>query len=168
MGVPSISIMLHELIKLLHHAQCHDVILFRLGTSGGVGKNMIIVFGDRQTFRGNWFLQVVYASPLAILGNRLDYNIESPCKNTSLLLSLGLAPGTVVITDKAVDYSFRPQYEQAVLGKVITRSTELDEGVASELLQCSSELKDFPAVIGHTMCAHDFYEGTNSLLHTGC
>lgn len=41
MGVPSISIMLHELIKLLHHAQCHDVILFRLGTSGGVGKTSL-------------------------------------------------------------------------------------------------------------------------------
>lgn len=40
MGVPSISIMLHELIKLLHHAQCRDVILFRLGTSGGVGRNL--------------------------------------------------------------------------------------------------------------------------------
>lgn len=111
MGVPSISIMLHELIKLLHHAQCHDVILFRLGTSGGVG----------------------------------------------------LAPGTVVITDKAVDYSFRPQFEQAVLGKVITRNTELDEEVANELLQCSSELENFPAVIGHTMCAHDFYEGQGRL-----
>lgn len=43
MGVPSISIMLHELIKLLHHAQCRDVILFRLGTSGGVGKSIIII-----------------------------------------------------------------------------------------------------------------------------
>ncbi|XP_054888422.1 uridine phosphorylase 2 [Poeciliopsis prolifica] len=111
MGVPSISIMLHELIKLLHHAQCRDVVLFRLGTSGGVG----------------------------------------------------LAPGTVVITDKAVDYSFRPQFEQVVLGKVITRSTELDEGVASELLQCSSELQNFSAVIGNTMCIHDFYEGQGRL-----
>lgn len=74
--------------------------------------------------------------------------------------SVGLAPGTVVITDKAVDYSFRPQYEQVVLGKVITRSTELDEGVSSELLQCSSELNIFPTVIGNTMCTHDFYEGT--------
>lgn len=41
MGVPSISIMLHELIKLLHHAQCRDVVLFRLGTSGGVGKTWL-------------------------------------------------------------------------------------------------------------------------------
>lgn len=78
-----------------------------------------------------------------------------------LVLSLGLAPGTVVVTDKAVDYAFRPQFEQVVLGKVITRSTELDEGVAGELLQCSSELENFPTVIGNTMCTHDFYEGTS-------
>lgn len=77
-----------------------------------------------------------------------------------LSCSVGLAPGTVVITDKAVDYSFRPQFEQVVLGKVITRSTELDEGVSNELLQCSSELNSFPTVIGNTMCTHDFYEGT--------
>ncbi|KAK1789069.1 hypothetical protein P4O66_015023, partial [Electrophorus voltai] len=70
MGAPSISIMLHELIKLLYHSRCRDVILFRIGTSGGIG----------------------------------------------------LAPGTVVITDKAVDSFFRPQFEQVVLGKVIVRS----------------------------------------------
>lgn len=40
MGIPSISIMLHELIKLLHHARCIDFILFRIGTSGGVGKSI--------------------------------------------------------------------------------------------------------------------------------
>lgn len=75
------------------------------------------------------------------------------------VLPAGLEPGTVVVTDKAVDYAFRPQFEQVVLGKVITRSTELDEGVASELLQCSSEMKNVPTVIGNTMCTHDFYEG---------
>ncbi|KAM9664399.1 LOW QUALITY PROTEIN: uridine phosphorylase 2 [Trichechus inunguis] len=37
MGVPSISIMLHELIKLLHHARCCDVTVIRIGTSGGIG-----------------------------------------------------------------------------------------------------------------------------------
>uniref|UniRef100_A0A8C6V1N0 Uridine phosphorylase 2 n=1 Tax=Neogobius melanostomus TaxID=47308 RepID=A0A8C6V1N0_9GOBI len=100
MGVPSISIMLHELIKLLHHAQCRDMVLFRLGTSGGVG----------------------------------------------------LPAGTVVITDKAVDYSFQPKFEQVVLGKVITRSTELDEGVSNELLQYSTEIPNLPTVIG-TPCA---------------
>ncbi|XP_064615152.1 uridine phosphorylase 2-like isoform X2 [Liolophura sinensis] len=37
MGVPSLSIILHELFKLLHHAQCEDVIFFRVGSSGGIG-----------------------------------------------------------------------------------------------------------------------------------
>nr|XP_014965674.2 uridine phosphorylase 2 isoform X2 [Macaca mulatta] len=36
MGIPSISIMLHELIKLLHHARCCDVTIIRIGTSGGI------------------------------------------------------------------------------------------------------------------------------------
>lgn len=92
-----------------------------------------------------------------------DYNVS-----IYPLSALGLAPGTVVITDKAVDYSFHPQFEQVVLGKVIIRSTELDEGVASALLQCSSELQNFPSVIGNTMCTHDFYEGINSMSRSGC
>ncbi|KAM9307580.1 uridine phosphorylase 1 [Gastrophryne carolinensis] len=37
MGIPSISIMLHELIKLLYHSKCTDVIVIRIGTSGGIG-----------------------------------------------------------------------------------------------------------------------------------
>ncbi|KAM6080384.1 LOW QUALITY PROTEIN: uridine phosphorylase 2 [Theristicus caerulescens] len=37
MGIPSISIVLHELIKLLHHAKCGDVTIIRIGTSGGLG-----------------------------------------------------------------------------------------------------------------------------------
>ncbi|KAI7809094.1 putative uridine phosphorylase 2, partial [Triplophysa rosa] len=111
MGVPSISIMLHELIKLLYHAKCRDVIIFRIGTSGGIG----------------------------------------------------LPAGTVVITEKAVDSFFRPQFDQVVLGKMIVRSTELDEDVAKQLLQYSTELPDIPTVIGNTMCTHDFYEGQGRL-----
>ncbi|XP_023166040.1 uridine phosphorylase 1-like isoform X2 [Drosophila hydei] len=36
-GGPSISILLHELIKLVYHAKCQDPVFFRLGTSGGIG-----------------------------------------------------------------------------------------------------------------------------------
>ncbi|XP_076009978.1 uridine phosphorylase 1-like [Genypterus blacodes] len=36
-GIPSIAIMLHELFKLLHHANCSDVTILRIGTSGGIG-----------------------------------------------------------------------------------------------------------------------------------
>ncbi|XP_076309026.1 uridine phosphorylase 1-like [Tachypleus tridentatus] len=37
MGIPSVSIMLHEVIKLMYHAQCKDVTFFRIGTCGGIG-----------------------------------------------------------------------------------------------------------------------------------
>ncbi|KAG8572293.1 hypothetical protein GDO81_012005 [Engystomops pustulosus] len=39
MGIPSISIMLHELIKLLYHSKCTDVTVIRIGTSGGIGMD---------------------------------------------------------------------------------------------------------------------------------
>ncbi|KAL4646946.1 uridine phosphorylase 1-like isoform X1 [Arapaima gigas] len=107
MGIPSIAIMLHELIKLLHHAHCSDVTILRIGTSGGIG----------------------------------------------------LSPGTVVITKQAVDATFLPQFEQIILGKKVLRSTDLDEKLSEELLQCSRELNEFDTVIGNTMCTLDFYEG---------
>merc|ERR1711976_178504 len=37
MGVPSLSILLHEMIKLMGHAGVEDPIFIRLGTSGGIG-----------------------------------------------------------------------------------------------------------------------------------
>lgn len=107
MGIPSIAIMLHELIKLLHHANCTDVTIIRIGTSGGIG----------------------------------------------------LKPGTVVITKQSMDACFQPKFEQMILGKTVVRSTDLDEGLVEELLQCGAELDEFETVTGNTMCTLDFYEG---------
>uniref|UniRef100_A0A8C4YML4 Uridine phosphorylase n=1 Tax=Gopherus evgoodei TaxID=1825980 RepID=A0A8C4YML4_9SAUR len=109
MGVPSISIMLHELIKLLHHAKCRDVTIIRIGTPGGID------------------------------------------------------PGTVVITDIAVDSFFKAQFQQVILDNIVIRSTELDKDLVEELLNCSKEIHDFPTLTGHTMCTYDFYEGQGRL-----
>lgn len=38
MGTPSLSILLHELIKLIHYAGCVGVTFLRVGTCGGIGK----------------------------------------------------------------------------------------------------------------------------------
>uniref|UniRef100_A0A4X2L693 Nucleoside phosphorylase domain-containing protein n=1 Tax=Vombatus ursinus TaxID=29139 RepID=A0A4X2L693_VOMUR len=111
MGIPSISIMLHELIKLLYYAKCYDVTIIRIGTSGGIG----------------------------------------------------IEPGSIVITDTAVDSFFKPQFEQIILDTVVTQNTELDKELAEELLKCSKEVPDFPTLIGHTMCTYDFYEGQGRL-----
>nr|CAH7730796.1 unnamed protein product [Callosobruchus chinensis] len=37
MGTSSVSILLHEIIKLMYHAKCKDPIFFRIGTCGGIG-----------------------------------------------------------------------------------------------------------------------------------
>ncbi|XP_010623198.1 uridine phosphorylase 1 isoform X2 [Fukomys damarensis] len=111
MGIPSIAIMLHELLKLLYHAGCTDVTVIRIGTSGGIG----------------------------------------------------LEPGSVVITRQAVDACFKPEFEQHVLGKRVVRGTDLDEGLAQELLRGSAELGEFTTVLGNTLCTLDFYEGQGRL-----
>lgn len=36
-GVPSFTVVFHELVKLMHHANVKDPIFFRIGTSGGIG-----------------------------------------------------------------------------------------------------------------------------------
>ncbi|KAM6178163.1 uridine phosphorylase 1 [Rhynchocyon petersi] len=48
MGIPSIAIMLHELIKLLYHARCSNVTVIRIGTSGGIGLEPGSVVITRQ------------------------------------------------------------------------------------------------------------------------
>ncbi|XP_033718649.1 uridine phosphorylase 1 isoform X2 [Tursiops truncatus] len=52
MGIPSIAIMLHELIKLLYHARCSDITLIRIGTSGGIGLEPGSVVITRQAVDG--------------------------------------------------------------------------------------------------------------------
>lgn len=37
MGIPSVGILLHEVIKLMYHARVKDPVFFRLGTCGGIG-----------------------------------------------------------------------------------------------------------------------------------
>jgi uridine phosphorylase len=65
----------------------------------------------------------------------------------------------VVITRQAVDACFKAEFEQLVLGKRVVRSTDLDEQLVQELLQCSVDLSEFTTVVGNTMCTLDFYEG---------
>lgn len=80
---------------------------------------------------------------------------------TYLFHIAGIAPGSVVITDTAVDSFFKPRFEQVILDNVVTRNTELDKKLATDLLNCSREISSFPTLIGHTMCTYDFYEGEN-------
>ena len=68
MGVPSISILLHEMIKLMWHSGAQDPVFFRIGTCGGIG----------------------------------------------------LEPGTVVVTNEAVDGKLRPVSENVTSSKPLS------------------------------------------------
>ncbi|KAF5916808.1 hypothetical protein HPG69_012167 [Diceros bicornis minor] len=120
MGIPSIAIMLHELIKLLYHARCSGVTIIRIGTSGGIARSPSLhprnVSGEPQAVR---------------MQKRVLW---------------------------AVDACFKPEFEQVVLGKRVVRSTDLDEQLAQELMEWSTDLSEFTTVVGNTMCTLDFYE----------
>lgn len=64
-----------------------------------------------------------------------------------------------MITRQSVDAAFKPQFEQVVLGKSVFRSTDLDEKLAEDLMECAKDLGQFSTVVGNTMCTLDFYEG---------
>lgn len=72
---------------------------------------------------------------------------------------IGLEPGSVVISEQAVDGLFRPQMELTILGKVVTRPSVLDKDLAEELVACSKPDDGFATTQGKTMCTMDFYEG---------
>lgn len=70
----------------------------------------------------------------------------------------------MVVTKQSVDATFLPKFEQVILGKTVVRSTDLDQSLAEQLLECSQELNQFETVIGKTMCTLDFYEGTDGIM----
>jgi len=110
MGVPSTSILMHELFKLLHYAGAEDVVFFRIGTSGG----------------------------------------------------LGLTPGTVVITNRALNAYAEPKFTQVVLGKTVEQDASFLNSISDELMSLTRDSEEkvfFEVVIGDTMCCDDFYEG---------
>ena len=108
MGIPSLSIVFHEIVKLVYHAKCKDVLFFRIGTSGG----------------------------------------------------LGLEPGSVVITEEAVDGLLQPYLEVPTLGVIRRHPSKLDHELANELLSLANpQIDNYKTVKGKTMCTTDFYEG---------
>ncbi|MCJ8728769.1 hypothetical protein PDJAM_G00008210 [Pangasius djambal] len=77
MGIPSISIMLHELIKLLYHARCTDVTVVRIGTSGGIGLRPGTVVVTKQSVDAMFlprFEQVVLGKTL-VRSTELDVEL---------------------------------------------------------------------------------------------
>ncbi|XP_062980369.1 uridine phosphorylase 1-like [Elgaria multicarinata webbii] len=66
-GMSSIAIMLHDVIKLLYHSKCTNVILIRMGTSGGIGLEPGTVVVTRQAVNASFkpeLKQIVLGKPV--------------------------------------------------------------------------------------------------------
>lgn len=72
---------------------------------------------------------------------------------------LGLEPGTVVISDNAVDGMTNPFYTLPILGKIVKRPAKLDKKLVRELKALATPDDPYETVTATTLCAEDFYEG---------
>lgn len=52
MGSSTFSVVLHELLKLVRYAKCHDPVFLRIGTCGGVGIALGTVVVTKDAFNG--------------------------------------------------------------------------------------------------------------------
>lgn len=52
-GISSMSILLHELLKLVKYAKCKDPIFMRVGTSGGIGVDAGTVIITKDAYNGH-------------------------------------------------------------------------------------------------------------------
>ncbi|KAL2101917.1 hypothetical protein ACEWY4_003678 [Coilia grayii] len=85
MGIPSIAIMLHELIKLLYHARCTDVTVVRIGTSGGIGLKPGTVVITKQSVDASFlprFEQVILGKPV-VRSTELDSDLAEELQQYS-------------------------------------------------------------------------------------
>ena len=87
---------------------------------------------------------------------------------------IGLTPGTVVVTEQAVDGRLQPYLEtvtlpipdifesiifQIILGNVVSREAKLDLDLAEKLVEAGKGAGSFETVLGKTISTNDFYEG---------
>ena len=72
----------------------------------------------------------------------------------------------VISHDVVSCLSYCDTYFQVICGKVVSRSTEMDKELASEIVS-SQDSNGFLTVEGGTMCTDDFYEG-KYVRRSGC
>uniref|UniRef100_A0AC35TUX1 PNP_UDP_1 domain-containing protein n=1 Tax=Rhabditophanes sp. KR3021 TaxID=114890 RepID=A0AC35TUX1_9BILA len=101
MGGPSLSIMLVEIIKLLHYANCTDVSFIRLGTSGGIGVlpgTVVISSGALNGELKEEHIQYVMGQKV-VREAKLDPVLMGKLKETSEDLKIPYAIGLTLCAD---------------------------------------------------------------------
>ncbi|KAL4228888.1 Uridine phosphorylase 1 [Mactra antiquata] len=85
-GIPSLSIIFQEIVKLVHYAGCQDVVFFRIGTSGGLGVEPGTVVVSEKVVNGE--LEPFYKT--IVLGRNVDHPAIANQDLVQELLNCGL------------------------------------------------------------------------------
>ncbi|CAI9735365.1 uridine phosphorylase 1-like [Octopus vulgaris] len=75
---------------------------------------------------------------------------------------IGLDPGTVIISEKVVNWELQQQWNLPVLGKMVHNPAVPNKEIYSKLKAIADSLS-LPNCLGTTMCCDDFYEGQGRL-----
>ncbi|GIY66619.1 uridine phosphorylase 2 [Caerostris darwini] len=95
-GSPSISVVLHEIMKLLHHAEAEDPVFLRIGTSGGLGIPPGSVVITSVSVNG----MLKPYQELVVLGQKIQRPSvldEGLCKELKIVADKYLPNSTVVV-----------------------------------------------------------------------
>ena len=135
MGIPSVGILLHEVIKLMYHARVKDPVFFRLGTCGGIGLDggQLVITDEAVDGMMRPYLELV------------NFNLTFKEFNRKL-------------------HSYSNYLLQPVLGQLVQRPSKLDTDLAKELKSLSTQGDPYETHVGRTMCTYDFYEGIQIVL----
>lgn len=82
MGMPSLSILMHELFKMLTFAECSKVTFVRLGTSGGIGLEAGTIVITKQSYSSQ--LEPYYTQVVCGKQQRIESSCD-PCLAQRLL-----------------------------------------------------------------------------------
>ncbi|KAH8310644.1 hypothetical protein KR044_002335 [Drosophila immigrans] len=84
-GGPSISILLHELIKIMHYAKCQNPVFFRMGTSGGIGiePGTVVITSEALDGQLRPVYEVVVHSTPELRPTTLDADLAREIKSLS-------------------------------------------------------------------------------------
>ncbi|XP_022212664.2 uridine phosphorylase 1 [Drosophila obscura] len=90
MGCPSVSILLHELIKMMHHAKCQDPVFIRIGTCGGIGiePGTVCITSEALDSMLNPYYEIIVQGKVVQHSSKLDQclinellSLANPCED---------------------------------------------------------------------------------------
>eukprot|EP00123_Amoebidium_parasiticum_P014250 comp22411_c0_seq1/m.33522 comp22411_c0_seq1/g.33522 ORF comp22411_c0_seq1/g.33522 comp22411_c0_seq1/m.33522 type:complete len:315 (-) comp22411_c0_seq1:410-1354(-) len=101
MGMPSISILLHEITKLLHYAGVTDVCYIRMGTSGGIGcepGSIALTDAPVNAFFKPYYRSVILGKEI-MMGAKFDKTLSDMIESCWNEATVKIVRGNTMSTD---------------------------------------------------------------------